>query len=81
MTFVAMSDHNSTAYQATKPLLGVGYDYYITIYESNVTIGLGIPPYAHSPTAIQVARQSVVVNGAPAQMQIIVWTNKTFGVS
>jgi hypothetical protein len=81
MAFMAMSDHNSTAYQATKPLLGVGYDYYITISENNVTLGFGIAPYTHSPTSIQVAMQSVTINGVPAQMQIIVWTNKTFGVS
>ena len=81
MTFMAMSDCNTITYQATKPLLGVGYDYYITISGGNTTLAFGVPPYSYRATSIQVARQSVVVNGVPATMQIIVWTNKTFGVS
>lgn len=82
MTFMAMANHNMTAYQATKPLLGIGYDYYITIYYlGNVTMPLGLSPVGLGPTAIQVATQSATMGGVPVQMQIIVWTNKSFGVS
>jgi hypothetical protein len=80
MTLMAMSNYNYTTYQATKPLLGIGYDYYIVIYYNNATIALGLAPYKYKPTALQVAGQSAVLNGVPVRMQIIVWTNKTFGV-
>ena len=80
-TFLAMADCNTLTYQSTKPLLGVGYDYYITISEGNATMAFGVPPYAYRATSIQVTRQSVVINGVPAMMQIEVWTNRTFGVS
>lgn len=83
MTFMAMSDYssNSVYYQDTKPLLGVGYEYYIVIYGNNMTIPLGVPPYSNRATASQVAMQSATLNGAPVRVQITVWTNKTFGVS
>jgi hypothetical protein len=81
MTFMAMSDHNATAYQATKSLLGVGYEYYITISGSNLTISFGASPYSNKPTAMQVAAQVATLNGAPVTMKIMVWTNRTFGVS
>lgn len=81
MTFMAMSDHNATAYQNTKPLLGVGYEYYIIIYGNNVTISLGTPPYRNKATSTQSATQSATLNGMPVRVQIMVWTNRTFGVS
>jgi hypothetical protein len=82
MTLMAMANHNSTAYQTTKPLLGVGYDYYITIYyQGNLTVPIGLSPSGLSPTAIQVATQSATIGGVPVRMQILVWTNKSFGVS
>jgi hypothetical protein len=81
MTFLAMSGHNATAYQATKPLLGVGYEYYIVLYGSNMTMSLGMSPYRTTPTEMQVATQSATLNGAPVTIRIMVWTNKTFGVS
>ncbi len=80
-TLAAMSNYNPGAYQATKSLLGVGYDYYIAINNSNSTITMGLYPYTRNPYAIQVARQSAVLNGMPVSVQIILWTNKSFGVS
>lgn len=81
MTLMAMSNYNLTTYEATKTLLGVGYDYYIVINSTNATISLGRVPYLYSPYAITVVRQSAILNGIPVTMQILVWTNKTFGVS
>jgi len=81
MTFMAMSDYNSADYQATKPLLGVGYEYYIVIYGNNMTMSFGVPPFMNKATATQVAMQSATLNGMPVRVQIMVWTNKTFGVS
>lgn len=80
-TLAAMSNYNTTTYQATKPLMGVGYDWYIAINYSNSTIAMGLSPYTRSPYAIQVARQSAVLNGRPVSVQMMVWTNKSFGVS
>jgi hypothetical protein len=79
-TLAAMSNYNTITYQATKPLLGVGYDWYIAINYSNSTLAMGLYPYTRNPYAIQVARQSAVLNGVPVSVQIIVWTNKSFGV-
>lgn len=76
----AMSNYNTITYQSTKPLLGVGYDWYIAVNYSNSTMAMGLYPYTRNPYAIQVARQSAVLNGVPVSVQIIVWTNKSFGV-
>lgn len=81
MTLEAMSNYNSITYQATKPLLGISYDYYILINSSNATMSMGLYPYTLNPYAIQVARQSAIINGVPVRIQVILWTNKTFGVS
>ncbi len=81
MTLMAMSNYNTTTYQASKALLGIGYDYYIIINGTNETMAMGLPPYNSNPYAIQIARQSGVLNGIPVRIQVIVWTNKTFGVS
>jgi hypothetical protein len=81
MTLMAMSSYSTASYQATNPLLGVGYDYYILINSSNATMAMGLYPYTRNPYAVQVARQSAVLNGVPVRVQVIVWTNKSFGVS
>jgi hypothetical protein len=81
MTLMSMSGYSPASYQATKTLLGVGYDYYIVINGTSSTMTMGLPPYNLNPYAIQVARQSAVLNGVPVRVQVIVWTNKSFGVS
>ena len=80
-TLAAMSNYNTITYQSTKQLLGVGYDWYIALNYSNSTLAAGLYPYTRDPYAIQVARQSAVLNGVPVSVQIILWTNKSFGVS
>lgn len=80
-TLAAMTNHNSTSYQATKQLIGVGYDYYITVKTANVTLAMGSYPFNKDPYAIQTATKSAILNGLPATVQIMVWTNKSFGVS
>ncbi|MDE1854776.1 MAG: hypothetical protein KGH57_00435 [Candidatus Micrarchaeota archaeon] len=77
---VAMTSYNTITYEATKPLMGVGYDYYITINSGSFTVAMGLYPYTRNPYALQVARQSAVLNGMPVSVQIIIWTNKSFGV-
>ncbi|MDE1851198.1 MAG: hypothetical protein KGH69_00730 [Candidatus Micrarchaeota archaeon] len=70
-------------YQATKAPLGVGYEYYVVIssqYFTNVSIGLN--PATYNATSIQVSNRQVVLNnGLPANIRMMVWTNRTYGVS
>lgn len=80
-TLEAMTNHNSTSYQATKQLVSVGYDYYITVEVGNVTLAMGSYPFNKDPYAVQVATRYAAVDGMPATIQIMVWTNKSFGVS
>lgn len=81
LTLMAMSDSNTVSYQATKALLGVGYEYYIVINDSNMLMSFGSSPSNKKATAMQVATQSATLNGAPVSVRIILWTNKTLGVS
>ena len=77
-TLLAMSSSN---YQATKQELGVGYDYYITIKGSNYNLAIGQNPSLMNATTEQVADVPVTIGGTSAQMQVIIWTNTTFGVA
>jgi hypothetical protein len=79
MTLAAMSNTN---YSETKALLGVGYDYYIKIVGGNFNIQIGRNPFSANilPVSVQVLNEPVVVGGVPAQMNIEVWTNTTFGI-
>ena len=80
LELMAMSNAN---YQATKQLLGVGYDYYITIsVPSQYNISMGLNPFSRNATSIQTATLPITIdNGAVGTMRIDVWTNTTFGVS
>ena len=77
MTFLAMT-HNFTAYQATKALVGVGYQYYITITGEDFVVYIGLSP--KNPTSIQVARLTATMNNAPVKVLLEVWTNQSAGV-
>ncbi len=76
-SLMAMSNYN---YQSTKQALGVGYDYYITISNSQFNFSMGLNPNGRHSMSDQVATVPVIVGGSPATMQIILWTNTTFGV-
>jgi hypothetical protein len=79
LALAAMANDN---YQSTKPLLGVSYDYYIVIKGSNFYIPIGAKPsVVNLILTQQVTTRPVTINGAPAQMQVFIWTNSTFGVS
>lgn len=77
MAFVSMSNTN---YQLTKEELGVAYDYYINITSNEYSITLGKNPNKFNATSINVLREPVLINGDPAEAQIIIWTNTTFGI-
>lgn len=76
--FMAMANDN---YKATKPLLGIGYDYYILIYNNNLNITIGHNPFANKPLTVDVVTKSSYLNGEPVTVQVMVWTNTPFGVS
>jgi hypothetical protein len=77
MTLKAMAARN---YPATKQLLGVAYDYYITIKTESVYVQIGSNPNYYNATAEQVFTRPVVVSGRTGQMQVIIWTNTSFGI-
>ena len=78
MTFVAMSNYD---YPYTKSLLGVGYDYYITISNGNFRIAMGRNPALYNSTAVQLVNVPVLIGSQSAQMQIELWTNTSFGIT
>jgi len=67
-------------YQATKQAVGVGYDYYIVINYQKINFGIGLSPYAAHAMSIYVVNKPIIINGMPATMQVMVWTNTSFGV-
>ncbi len=78
MALMAMSNYN---YSETKAALGVGYDYYITIGNSDFDLAIGKNPTISNSTAVQLVSIPVIIDGQSAQMQIELWTNTSFGVS
>lgn len=77
ISFIAMSNEN---YQSTKDNLGITYDYYINITSSTFKISIGRNPQLFNATSINVLKEPITINGAPATAQIMVWTNTSFGI-
>ncbi|MDE1824838.1 MAG: hypothetical protein KGH61_05360 [Candidatus Micrarchaeota archaeon] len=82
MTFESMANGN---YLATKPMLGVEYDYYVTIQGTNFIIPIGrkpspFPSGGLNGVTVQSTTKAVTINGQSASMQIYIWTNSSFGV-
>ncbi|MEM3252931.1 MAG: hypothetical protein QW774_00630 [Candidatus Micrarchaeaceae archaeon] len=77
MTLMAMSNYD---YQATKQVIGIGFDYYISINWNGFTIYLGRNPAYYNAKSIQVVQIPVMMNGVPGTMTAEVWTNTSFGV-
>ncbi|MCL5404435.1 MAG: hypothetical protein M1125_01165 [Candidatus Marsarchaeota archaeon] len=78
---LAMADHNSSDYQATKPLLGIGYDYYISITGKDINITIGSNPSSHGALTTYVYKDRSVFASEPVLMEIIVWTNEPIAIS
>ncbi|MEM3753030.1 MAG: hypothetical protein QXM58_00345 [Candidatus Micrarchaeaceae archaeon] len=77
MTLMAMSNYN---YQATKQVIGIGFDYYISINWNGLTLYIGHNPASYNAKSIQVAQIPIVMNGIPGTMTAEVWTNTSFGI-
>jgi len=69
-----------TNYQATKPPLGVAYDYYIVIKGNGINTTIGTTPTTTNVTSVQVTNVPAVLNGNPVQIKIQLWTNSTLGI-
>ncbi|MGC8662267.1 MAG: hypothetical protein ACP5RT_00560 [Candidatus Micrarchaeia archaeon] len=67
-------------YQATKQLLDVGYDYYIIIKYQGLSYGIGLNPNTAKALSIYVVNKPVIINGVAASMQVMVFSNTSFGV-
>jgi hypothetical protein len=82
----ALLSMSNEDYQATKQLLGVGYDYYITIKSiprtgSGINISIGSSPFNKGALTIYVANRNAVINGMPVNMRVLLWTNRTLATS
>ncbi len=80
---MSMSNFN---YQASKQLLGVGFDYYIDIRSSpkigsGINITIGSNPFNKGALTIYVSNRNAVMNGVPVNVQMILWTNTTIATS
>jgi hypothetical protein len=76
----ALESMVSTNYTATKPLFGLGNDYYIIIGSpgkgiANITIGHN--PSAYNASTIYVNKRSAVLYGSTVPITIMVWSNST----
>ena len=76
-TFMAMANTN---YQATKPILGTAFDYYINIESSSFNITIGSSPASGKALTTYVEKKGVFINGQPAVIVIQVWTGETIGI-
>lgn len=67
-------------YQDTKPPLGIGFDYYITILGSGINNSIGFNPGLTNVTSVQVTTIPAVLNGNTVRVQIQLWSNSTLGI-
>lgn len=75
---MAMSNYN---YQATKQSLGIGYEYFISIYNNYYNITIGRNPATGGALTVYVAEESVTLNGAPATMKVELWTPQDLAIT
>jgi len=80
-TLMAMANYNSSDYQATKPLIGIGYDYYIMITGRDVNVTIGENPSIHNALTTYVYKTRAVFGTEPVLIKVIVWTNEPVAIS
>ena len=71
-TFMAMA---ASDYGLTKQLLGVSYNYYIVIYNSEINITIGLNPSTNAALTTYVISRYGYINGQPVRIKIMLWTN------
>jgi hypothetical protein len=84
--YTFMSIANGKNYQLTKQMLGVGFDYYITIKSnsdlgSGVDINIGRNPSTNGALTVYVDKLYASMNGVPVTVQVSLWTNTTLATS
>ncbi|MCL5101780.1 MAG: hypothetical protein M1544_00260 [Candidatus Marsarchaeota archaeon] len=80
-TLMAMANYNNSNYQATKPAMGIGYDYYITITGKNINIEIGENPAEHNALTSYVYKTRAVFGNEPVLVKVAVWTNEPIAIS
>lgn len=85
-SFISITNYNSSNYQATKQMLGTGFDYYITIRSisnigSGIDINIGSNPATNGALTEYVDKAYANLNGVPVMVQVTLWTNTTLATS
>lgn len=80
-TLMAMANHNSSDYQTTKSIMGIGYDYYIIISGKDVNVTIGENPSQHNALTSYVYKTRAVFGNEPVLVKVIVWTNEPIAIS
>jgi hypothetical protein len=76
----AFIDMANTNYSSTKQLLGIGYDYYITITGGSYNITIGQNPSAHQALTVYVVTSGSSIGSTPVIVRTMLWTNKALSI-
>jgi len=85
-SLISVANYNASDYQATKQMLGTGFDYYITIESTSnvgagVDINIGSNPANNGALTEYVDKEYANLNGVPVVVQVELWTNTTIATS
>ncbi len=61
--------------------LGTTYNYYITISSSSLNITMGENPTTNGAVTTFLSRKSAFLNGAPVQIEVLIWSSSQSSVS
>jgi hypothetical protein len=78
---MAMANYNTSNYEATKTVMGIGYDYYIVISGRSMNVTIGENPATHNALTSYVYKTRAVMGTEPVLMKVIVWTNEPIAIS
>ncbi len=73
-----LSNMSADDYQATKPALGIAYDYNISFIGKNIVIGSN--PLTSNAVSVRTVSIPAVINGNVIVVRIELWTNSTAGL-
>ncbi len=67
-------------YQQSKQVLGVGYEYFITIRGGSLNITIGENPETNGALTTYTSTGHAFLGGVPVAVQVDIWTSQPFGV-
>lgn len=67
---MAMSNSN---YTISKEALGISYNYYIQVYNSQFSLDFGVNPKANSSINVYSTERNILINGNPAVLKIYIF--------